>query len=123
MRRALERYLSNPSHAKAERADGKDPEFWALGFLKAPARLQGKVAKVTQPVVLGRGKEADISIPDTSVSSQHVRLAPNGAYLSIEDLGSANGVKLNGIKIGQKAQCGPGDELVLGNVVIAIGCK
>ena len=122
-RHELEAYLESPSHARASRLEGDAPGFWALAFAKAPAALRGKVVKVAGPVVLGRGSKANISIPDSSVSAEHVRVTPDGVRLLVEDLGSTNGVCVNGVKISQAAYCGPGDEISIGSVAMLVGCK
>ena len=56
-----------------------------------------KVDKDT--MVVGRSRTCDIVIPSAKVSRQHASLSLNGNELHIEDLGSANGVWLNGEKI------------------------
>ena len=46
-------------------------------------------------VVIGRDTIADISIGDPSVSSRHAALDISGATLTLTDLGSENGVRIN----------------------------
>lgn len=47
----------------------------------------------------GAGGGADIALPSSFISSRHARLAPSGAELKIEDLGSRNGTFVNGKRI------------------------
>jgi len=63
-------------------------------------------------IILGRGTESDICIPHSSVSRKHVRLYM-GSPAEIEDLGSANGTRVDG------AQVPPGTRfpLLIGSVV------
>lgn len=47
-------------------------------------------------LVVGRGTECDVQIPDQRVSRQHFRLERRGEELWVEDLGSRAGTRLNG---------------------------
>jgi transcriptional regulator with GAF, ATPase, and Fis domain len=69
-------------------------------------------------LVLGRAADADVCIPDASVSRRHARIHV-GATLSIEDLGSANGSRVDGTRLT------PGErrELVLGTVAEVGGAR
>jgi pSer/pThr/pTyr-binding forkhead associated (FHA) protein len=61
---------------------------------------KGKVFNLIKPVyILGRSKQNDIILVDDMVSRQHARIFKKGLDFSLEDLGSANGVKINGRNI------------------------
>lgn len=47
-------------------------------------------------LVVGRGAECDVQLPDLRVSRQHCRLERRGDQLWIEDLGSRAGTRVNG---------------------------
>ena len=49
--------------------------------------------------VIGRGSDADITIPDAGTSRRHVEILWDGERAMVRDLGSTNGTKLNGRKI------------------------
>ena len=49
--------------------------------------------------VIGRSLQSDIILPSDNVSRRHARLYTQGGHCFIEDLGSANGVFLNGRRI------------------------
>jgi pSer/pThr/pTyr-binding forkhead associated (FHA) protein len=49
--------------------------------------------------VLGRSREADVVIDDANVSRQHAEVRPHGGSWVVRDLGSTNGVKVNGRRI------------------------
>lgn len=49
-----------------------------------------------QGLVIGRASECDIVIPDSLVSRRHVRIWHTGDALRVQDLGSRNGVMVNG---------------------------
>jgi len=64
--------------------------------------------------VIGRSEQADLVIPDRSLSRQHARLTcENGAW-TIEDLGSRNGTLVNRQRIDQPTPLRPGDVVGLG---------
>jgi hypothetical protein len=49
-----------------------------------------------QPSVLvGRSMDCDITIPDSSVSERHCRIALTPTAVTVEDLGSTNGTSIN----------------------------
>jgi len=54
--------------------------------------------------VIGRGEDCDLSVEDPLVSRRHARLLVNEDGITLEDLGSRNGVFLNGRRVGR----GPG---------------
>jgi Protein of unknown function (DUF3662)/FHA domain len=70
--------------------------------------LEGPVA------VLGRSREADCVLRDPNVSRRHAELrrGPTGDW-QIVDLGSTNGVKVNGRQV-ESSRLSPGDEVTLG---------
>jgi hypothetical protein len=52
-----------------------------------------------QPVVIGRGDGAGLRLRDRAISRLHARLTPEGDGHAIEDLGTANGVHVNGARV------------------------
>jgi phosphoserine phosphatase RsbU/P len=54
-------------------------------------------------LVVGRGSECDVQIPDQRVSRQHLRLERRGDELWVEDLGSRAGTRLNGRPLARDA--------------------
>lgn len=64
--------------------------------------------------VIGRSRESDCVLDDRNISRRHAELRRNsGGDWAISDLGSTNGVKVNGRKV-DSARLSPGDEVVLG---------
>ena len=72
-------------------------------------------------VVLGRGQTADLRISVTSVSREHA-LVRTGQSLTIEDLGSSNGTRVDGQRLqpGQRAPLSVGRVVELGDVVLVL---
>ena len=64
-------------------------------------------------LVMGRGPECHLQLPDYSISRQHAKVvAKDGEFIAV-DLGSRNGTRVNGARITQ-FNLSDGDELVLG---------
>ena len=64
--------------------------------------------------VLGRSREADIVLDDANVSRKHAEVRPSGGSWTVRDLGSTNGVKVNGRRITGAQSLKPGDIIELG---------
>jgi pSer/pThr/pTyr-binding forkhead associated (FHA) protein len=84
-----------------------------------PAHLlsltDGPSILVDKPIILfGRHDDCDIQLPSKKVSRRHCVLAQVNDYLVIRDLGSTNGVRINGTRVSE-GKLLPGDELTIGN--------
>lgn len=106
-------------------ADSADPgaSAGAAHIRPLPRPLVLEVAGVRHPLtppgfVIGRGSEAGLRINDPGVSRRHALLSVSGSALdpevTIEDLGSTNGVIVNGQRV-QKATLRDGSRIELGN--------
>lgn len=62
-------------------------------------------------LVIGRGSECDIVIPERRVSRQHVRIWREGNRYYVADLDSKNGSHLNGAKLQGSLELTEGDEI------------
>ncbi|MBI4264112.1 MAG: FHA domain-containing protein [Acidobacteria bacterium] len=65
-------------------------------------------------LVIGRAEGATVVIDSPAVSRAHVRLIHTGSALTAEDLGSANGTRLNGRPLSAPTPLRDGDELHIG---------
>ena len=67
---------------------------------------------------IGRSRECDIVLGDSNVSRRHAEIRPRGDGWTITDLGSTNGVKVNGraLRPNEPQPIGPGDALDVGTV-------
>ncbi len=65
----------------------------------------------SQPLLIGRSEECEISLPDRQVSRVHAQVAWNGEEYLLEDLGSKNGTHLNGQEIAKPSTLRDGDEI------------
>jgi hypothetical protein len=64
---------------------------------------------------IGRSRECDIVLDDSSVSRRHAELRPQGSSWSIEDLGSTNGVRVNGLAVNGAHELHSGDRVEMGS--------
>jgi hypothetical protein len=64
-------------------------------------------------VVLGRSREADIVVNDPNVSRRHAELHRDEGGWRVVDLGSTNGIKVNGRRVDQQ-ELSAGDEITIG---------
>jgi hypothetical protein len=64
-------------------------------------------------LLIGRSRDCDITIDDPNVSRRHAEMRNEDGRWVVADLGSTNGVKVNGRRV-ERAALEPGDELVLG---------
>lgn len=63
-------------------------------------------------IVIGRASDSDIVLPDRMISRRHARLQVVGDRLTVEDLGSTNGIVVNGQAVRQHT-VREGDEIYL----------
>jgi Protein of unknown function (DUF3662)/Inner membrane component of T3SS, cytoplasmic domain len=63
--------------------------------------------------VLGRSRDCEITIEDPNISRRHAEMRLENGSWSIVDLGSTNGIEVNGERV-DSATLEPGDRIVLG---------
>jgi two-component system cell cycle response regulator len=68
--------------------------------------------------VFGRGGEADIRVPDPSLSRMHARFDREGDTVAVTDMDSRNGTFVEGNLISDRTRLNNGDQITLGNVVL-----
>jgi Protein of unknown function (DUF3662)/FHA domain len=83
--------------------------------------VAGRTHEVTSPsVVLGRSRDADVRVADVNVSRRHAELRQEGASYWIVDLGSTNGLEVNGKRV-DRARLRDGDRITLGETEVVFG--
>ncbi|MFZ6185386.1 FHA domain-containing protein [Nannocystis pusilla] len=65
--------------------------------------------------VIGRSTECQLSLDDPLVSRRHAVLSVGSDGVTIEDLGSRNGVYINGLKIARETSLKDGDKITIGS--------
>jgi len=71
-------------------------------------------------LVIGRQKGCGIRVPASAVSRQHCRLRLSKGSLFVEDLGSANGTRLNDVAVEAEIPVQPGDKLTVGPITFRV---
>jgi hypothetical protein len=74
----------------------------------------------TGQVIVGRGDAVHITLPEALVSRRHARLTVSADRVWVEDLGSANGTRVNGSLVTEKTALREGDSLHLATVTISV---
>ena len=85
-----------------------------------PAQLvplnDGPSILLDKPILLlGRDLECDIRLDSRKISRRHCCIAQVGDLLVVRDLGSTNGIRINGVRI-LEGRLSPGDELSIGGL-------
>jgi hypothetical protein len=94
-----------------------------LVFLSGP--LRGKEIPLLHPqIVLGRGKNCDVIIPDPIISRKHLQISTEEIVnnekgkkfnVILKDLGSKNGTVINYSRV-KETVLHPGDKIILGRI-------
>jgi FHA domain/Domain of unknown function (DUF1707) len=72
-------------------------------------------------VVLGRSRDCDCVLAEPSVSRRHAELRRTGGRWLLRDLGSRNGTRVNGVRLLDEAEVGPGDRVSFGDARFRLG--
>jgi hypothetical protein len=97
-----------PTQAATPDELGIEPEVVTLD-------ANGKQHRIDKDsVLIGRSKECDIRLPDPNVSRRHAELRQEGSAYWILDLGSTNGLTVNGRRQ-QRAQLQHDDRITVGS--------
>jgi hypothetical protein len=115
-----------PSETRVYRAVQADTEAASaeeLGLDPEPAAapptpsvtVDGTAHELRKPsMLIGRSKECDIRVSDPNVSRRHAEIRQEGSTYWIVDLGSTNGIAVNGRAL-KRSQLDEGDRITLGS--------
>jgi len=104
-------------HSSAERVQEPLAQEARARRGRAVVHAEGKRMPVPAAgAVLGRSRECDIVLGDSNVSRRHAEIRPAGTGWTVADLGSTNGVRVNGRPAAGAVSIAPGDRLELGTV-------
>lgn len=102
-----------PSTSRPGSAPASGP---AVPSLEVDGRLH---PLAQEDVVVGRSHErADLVLTDSSVSREHVRLIRTGRNVTLIDLGSRNGVTVNGRRVDGSATLHDSDRITVGQTTL-----
>jgi FHA domain len=69
---------------------------------------------------IGRSADCDLVVSDPTVSRRHAQLRPRPQGWELADLGSTNGTRLNGWRLGVAQALRPGDVVTFGGMSFAV---
>jgi len=93
-----------------DRSRGAEPAGRAMVLAEGKRMLIGSTG-----AVIGRSRDCDIVLSDPNVSRRHAEIRADGrGGWTVHDLGSTNGVKVNGQRATGPTKLQPGDRLALG---------
>lgn len=95
----------------------KAPHRPVLVVVSGNEKDVGQRVLVDRTLLIGRDPEAALSLSDLLVSWHHASIEDRGDDWALVDLGSTNGVALNGEKV-EDAPLAPNDTLVIGDTVL-----
>lgn len=75
---------------------------------------------VRDEITIGRQEGNTIRLTERNVSRRHARLMRNSGQVLIEDLGSYNGIRINGDRISGQVQVADGDLIQIGDYDLAL---
>ena len=86
---------------------------------RAQLRYEGRATLLgSEGVVLGRSRDCDVVISDENVSRRHAEVRPSGGAWIVRDLGSTNGIRVNGSRVSGAQPLRPGDTIELGQSAV-----
>jgi hypothetical protein len=108
--------------AKPEPAAGPQTQLIQMSLAADAELVQiGKTSHTwplsKEAVVIGRMQGCDVMIPDAGVSRRHAEVRREGDEWVIIDLGSTNGIEINGRRV-NRHRLSAGDRILLGETVL-----
>jgi pSer/pThr/pTyr-binding forkhead associated (FHA) protein len=106
-------YRAAPMETEAASAEelGLEPEPEPT----AAVTIDGTAHELRKPsIVIGRSKDCDIRVSDPNVSRRHAEIRQEGSAYWIVDLGSTNGLSVNGQQL-KRSKLDEGDRITVGS--------
>ncbi|HEX5100824.1 MAG TPA: FHA domain-containing protein [Polyangiaceae bacterium] len=112
---------------QAEKADeaGGEPRAAESGFRALRRRIVPVLRQGVREIVLdrptltvGRSAVCEVQLSSALVSRRHARLTLTNLGVTVEDLGSRNGVYVNSVRVIGSARLKPGDRLAIGDELL-----
>jgi len=94
---------------------------WKRAFgRRSAAVVDLRLPPTPETYVIGRDDHCDLQLTHATVSRRHALLKPVAGQWTITDLGSMNGVRVNGWRVRSEAPLRPGDALDIGDLHLRI---
>jgi pSer/pThr/pTyr-binding forkhead associated (FHA) protein len=110
----VELLLVDPAKSKPK---AEAAQRWFLQVIQG--EHEGKKFHVSGSMTFGRSVKCELCFSDADLSRRHCEFFLKGDVLEVKDLASANGVLVNGEKLGS-AVLQPGDQLRMGSVILLV---
>ena len=82
---------------------------------RAQLRYEGRATLLgSEGAVLGRSRDCDLVLADENASRRHAEVRPSGGAWIVRDLGSTNGIRVNGSRVTGAQPLRAGDRIELG---------
>jgi pSer/pThr/pTyr-binding forkhead associated (FHA) protein len=81
---------------------------------------EGTEHPLEDSLTVGRSEDCDITLPSSKVSRQHARFQYSDGGVTVEDLGSSNGTRLNGRAIAGVQALMDGDQVVIDRFTLTL---
>lgn len=94
-------------YSLARLEDGDEIQRWPVDF---------------DEIIIGRSDRSTIVLDGSSISRQHVRLWIEDGIVAVEDLGSRNGIKINGVRT-RSGGLENGDQMEVGNFLFVLTAR
>src|SRR4051812_20506637 len=79
----------------------------------------GELLSLNRPsYTIGRGEDVDFQVVDAGISRHHARIAVNAGVVTVEDLHSTNGTRVNGQVLENACPLLDGDKVSIGTTTI-----
>ena len=101
--------------ASAEASPAASPATWAL-----VGTGDMRFSLVGDHATIGRQGTCTVHIADTNVSRVHAEMRCSNEGWTVEDRGSTNGTKVNGVQIVEPTAVQPGDTVSFGSVTLTL---
>ncbi len=106
-------------YSSAARVRGEVEQAQGVRRSRALVTVAGRRLPVPpRGATLGRSRDCDIVLDDSSISRHHAEIRPGGDGWTVADLGSTNGVRLNGRTVRDATPLQDGDRVELGSTEI-----
>lgn len=97
-----------------------DTRVWVKGTHDEQPLEAGGVVSSRGELSLGRAPGNDIRLEDPFSSAYHARIRRQKHGLLVEDLGTTNGTRVNGVRIRTPVRVEPGDIIDVGSTSFAV---
>src|SRR5258706_3032798 len=78
------------------------------------------VPLIRDEITIGRKEGNTIRLTERNISRRHARLLKQNGRVFIEDVGSFNGIRVNGSKIAARTAVVEGDRIQIGDYLLAL---